>query len=186
VPVSIGVEVIDASGYVSSSLGDLPLPDRCDQRSVNRSKGRVVYLDPLLPPAAPTSRGVVADRGWPPIYSPDPLDGAIVWRDRSNNEDGFHIYARRSWFLLDCTLAHTTWRLITTVPGGTARYRPRHNQVSRSIPLPDPLPPAPGHIDRWEYAVSAYNEAGDSRLRRVGGFVGGSEAFCSTGLVPAD
>ena len=105
VPVSLAVEVIDTSGRVLSEIGRLPLPAGCDERAVARSRiGRVLYLDPLVPPQAPAPRGQVSDRGWPPVYAPDPLDGAIVWRDRSDNEDGFRVYARRSWFEADCSV----------------------------------------------------------------------------------
>jgi hypothetical protein len=38
----------------------------------------------------------------------------------------------------------------------------------------------PGALDRLEYSVSAFNEAGETRLVRIGTFVGGSE--CDTGL----
>ena len=144
---------------------------------------RVLYLDPLVPPRSPAPRGEVEDRGWPPVYAADPLDGAIVWRDRSDNEDGFNIYARRSYLLADCSVRQTSWRLVTDVAPDTQRYRPRHAQVRRSIPVPR-VPDVPGSLERWEYAVTAFNEAGETERIRVGGFVGGSEAFCDPGLEP--
>jgi hypothetical protein len=183
VPVSLAIEVIDTAGHVSSEVGSLPVPATCDQRSVERSDGRVIYLDPLVRPRTPATRGAVADRGWPPVYAPDPLDGAIVWRDRSDNEDGFRVYARRSYLQPDCSVRQTSWRLVTELPADTRRYRPRHARVRRSIDVPD-VEGVPGSLDRWEYAVTAFNEAGETDRIRVGGFVGGSEAFCDPGLEP--
>jgi hypothetical protein len=183
VPVSLAVEVVDGAGHVSSQVGRLPTPSRCDLRGVARDRSaRVIYLDPLVPPRAPASRGAVTIRGWPPESEPDPLDGAIVWRDLSRNEDGFNIYARRSYLLADCSVRHTAWRRITDVPADTRRYRPRHAQVRRSIDVPE-IEDVPGSLDRWEYAVSAFNKAGETERVRVGGFVG-SEAFCDRGLEP--
>jgi hypothetical protein len=184
VPVSLAVEVIDTAGHVSSEVGSLPVPTACDQRAVDRAdRGRVIYLDPLVRPRMPTARGSVADRGWPPVYAPDPLDSAIVWRDRSDNEDGFRVYARRSYLRPDCSVRQTSWRLVTELPADTQRYRPRHARVRRSIEVPD-IEGVPGSLDRWEYAVTSFNEAGESDRLRVGGFVGGSEAFCDPGLEP--
>ncbi|HKZ92555.1 MAG TPA: M23 family metallopeptidase [Candidatus Limnocylindrales bacterium] len=183
-PVSLAAEVVDTAGHVFSEIGDLPLPTACDERAVDRSQtGRVLYLDPLVPPQAPSPRGEVEDRAWPPLDEPDPLDGDIVWRDRSDNEDGFSIYARRSWFEEDCSITNGPWELVTTVPEDTRRYRPQHARVSRSIEVPD-IEGVPGSMDRWEYAVSAFNEAGETRRIPVGGFVRGGEALCDPGLEP--
>jgi len=184
VPVSLAVEVVDTGGHVFSEIGRLPLPGTCDDRVAERDRdAHLLYLDPLVPPRAPTPRGVVEDRGWPPVYEPDPLDGAIVWRDRSDNEDGFNIYARRSWFEVDCSVTDGPWQLVTTLPPDSRRYRPQHTRVGRSIEVPL-IEGVPGSLDRWEYAVSAFNEAGETRRLPVGGFVGGSEAFCDRGLEP--
>ena len=64
------------------------------------------------------------------------------------------------------------------------RYRPKHNQVQESLPVPDRALEAPGWMAYWEYAVSAYNTAGESDKALVGGFLGGSEAFCDIGIGP--
>jgi hypothetical protein len=64
-----------------------------------------------------------------------------------------------------------------------SRYRPNHQQVKASLPVPDQSE-VPGGMDYWEYAVAAYNAAGESAKVRVGGFLGGSEAHCDTGLEP--
>ena len=186
VPLSLGIEVVDTSGHVRSELAPLPRPARCDARSVGANDGRVVYLDALAPPNPPVYRGELFegapfDRGWPLRFFPDPLDGAVIWRDRSNNEDGFRIFVRSSWFDFECDLVHSNWRRVTTVPPNTERYRPLHNQITPTLPN-NQHPDVPGNINRWEYAVASYNEAGDSRLVRVGGFVGGGEAFCDPGL----
>jgi hypothetical protein len=182
--VSLAVEVVDRAGQVFSEIGRLPLPAACDEPNVARSRsGRVLYLDPLVPPTPPLPRGEVTDRGWPPVYAPDPLDGAIVWRDRSPNEDGFRVYARRSWFEVDCSVTNGPWQLVTQLPADTTRYRPQHSRVVRSMDVPR-IEGVPGAMTRWEYAVSAFNEAGETAKVRVGGFVGGSEAFCDPGLEP--
>ena len=184
VPVSLAVEVLDEAGHYRSSVERGLTPAKCDQRGVDRNdSARVVYLDPFAPPLAPRTRGKVEDRGWPPVYAPDPLEGAIVWRDRSNNEDGFRIYARRSWLQADCSITNGKWRLIDTVGPDLRRYRPRHNKVVRDIPVPT-IPNVPGNLVRWEYAVSSYNSAGELVLVPVGGFIGGSEAYCDQGLEP--
>ncbi|MFO7532174.1 MAG: M23 family metallopeptidase [Candidatus Limnocylindrales bacterium] len=184
VPVSLAVEVIDRAGHVYSQVGRLPLPAECDDDGAESVAGaRVLYLDPLVPPRAPTPRGRVEDRGWPPVYAPDPLKGAIVWRDRSDNEDGFRVYARRSWLEADCSITDGPWQLVTTLPSDRERYRPNHRRVAESIEVPR-IENVPGNLFRWEYAVSAFNEAGETRRLPVGGFVGGSEAFCDPGLVP--
>ena len=184
VPVSLAVEVVDAAGHVSSEIGRLPLPAACDERTVERSRnGRVLYLDPLVPPEPPLPKGNVEDRGWPPAYAPDPLDGAIVWKDRSDNEDGFRIYARRSWFEVDCSVTDGPWVLVKELPPDTKSYRPQHTKVVRSIDVPQ-IKGVPGTLVRWEYAVSAYNLAEETKKVPVGGFIGGSEAFCDPGLEP--
>jgi murein DD-endopeptidase MepM/ murein hydrolase activator NlpD len=182
VPVSLAVEVIDGAGHAFSEIGDLPLPAACDERAVDRSEaGRVLYLDPLVPPRAPAPRFEVVDRPWPPPDQTDPLQGDIVWRDRSDNEDGFRIHARRTWFEPDCSIVDGPWQLVTEAPPDTRRYRPQHARVSRSIEAPE-IEGVPGAMDRWEYAVSAFNEAGETQRVRVGGFFRGEEPFCDPGL----
>jgi hypothetical protein len=185
VPVSLAVEVIDRAGHVYSEVTSLPRPEACDVAAAESTDGaRVLYLDPLVPPAAPTARGAVSDRGWPPVYAPDPLEGAIVWRDRSNNEDGFRIYARRHWLETDCSVSQGPWRAVATIAPNKERYRPAHKQVRESMPIPE-IEGVPGYLSYWEYAVAAYNAAGETAKSRVGGFVGGSEAICDAGgLVP--
>ncbi len=185
VPVSLAVEVIDRAGHVYSQVERLPLPTECDDRRAQSAVGaRLLYLDPLVPPRAPAPRGTVSDRGWPPVYEPDPLKGAIVWRDRSDNEDGFTIYARRHWFEADCSVTKGPWKKVTSVAPGVERYRPNHQRVQRSLPVPDRVQDVPGWMAYWEFAVSAYNEAGETAKVPVGGFLGGSEGFCDPGLVP--
>ncbi len=185
VPVSFAVEVVDTAGKVYAQTAELPRPRRCDQRSAERvADGRLVYLDPLVPPAAPGARrDVPNDRGWPPVYRPDPLHGAIVWRDRSDNEDGFRIYARRSWLKADCSITDGPWQVVTEVGPNRERYRPRHGRVVESIKVPT-IRNVPGNLVQWEYAVAAFNEAGTTDLVPIGTFVGGSEGFCDPGLEP--
>lgn len=184
VPVSLAIEVIDRAGRVRSDVASLPRPAGCDDEAAEAVEGaRVLYLDPLVPPRAPASRGT-SDRGWPPVYAPDPLKGAIVWRDRAGNEDGFRIYARRHWFRADCSVARGAWVLVDEVRRNRERYRPSHARVQESLPVPAEASEAPGWMAYWEYAVTAYNAAGESKKVPVGGFVGGSEAFCDPGIGP--
>ena len=62
VPLSLGVEVIDTSGHARALDGTLPLPLRCDDEASEAVEGaRVVYLDPLVPPATPGSRGAIGN-----------------------------------------------------------------------------------------------------------------------------
>ena len=42
----------------------------------------------------------------------------------------------------------------------------------------------PGFLTYWEFAVTAYNAAGEIKTVPVGGFLGGSEAFCDAGIEP--
>lgn len=182
VPVSLAVEVIDRAGHVYSDIGRLPLPDRCDDTAGSAAQAapaRVLYLDPLVPPRPPETQGSVRARGWPPGTGPDALDGALVWSDRSDNEDGFNIYARRKWLETDCSIVVGPWREIATVAANRESYQPRHQQVLRTVKAPT-IEGVPGALDRLEYSVSAFNEAGETRLVRIGTFVGGSE--CDTGL----
>ncbi len=182
VPVSLAVEVIDRAGHVYSQMKRLPVPAACDDRRAQSADGaRLVYLDPLVPPRAPEAKGSVRARGWPPGTSADPLGGAIVWRDRSNNEDGFNIYARRKWLEADCSIVVGPWRKIADVPPDKERYAPRHQQVLKSVKVPK-IEGVPGALDRLEYSVSAFNEAGETSRVQVAAFVGGSE--CDTGLIP--
>ncbi len=179
VPVSLAVEVIDRAGNVYSDIGRLPLPAECDGTPDAGARARVLYLDPLVPPRDPEPAGGLRARGWPPGTGPDPLDGALVWRDRSDNEDGFTIYARRKWLETDCSIVVGPWREVATIAANRERYDPRHQQVLRSVRAPR-IEGVPGALDRLEYSVSAFNEAGETRLVRIGTFVGGSE--CDTGL----
>jgi hypothetical protein len=184
VPVSLAVEVIDGAGHVYSEIGDLPLPVDCEERTGGRRRtGRVLYLDPLVPPRAPAARFELVARPWPPVGQTDPLDGDILWRDRSNNEEGFRIYARRSWFDRDCKIRNGRWQLVTEVPADTRRYHPLNARVARSLEAPD-IKGVPGFMDRWEYSVSAFNEVGETRRVRVGGFFRGDAPYCGPGLEP--
>ncbi|CAN5737838.1 hypothetical protein BH23CHL8_BH23CHL8_23570 [soil metagenome] len=182
VPVSLAFEVIDASGHARVGRAGLPAPTPRDARRSERAAGaRLVYLDPLVPPPAPRTRGPVSDRAFPPV-EPDPLDGRVVWRDRAANEDGYRIYARRNWLNADCDIIRGRYVLITTLPAGSTSYRPRHQRILRAAPAPD-VPNVPGSLTRYEVFVAAFNEAGESDRVYVGGFVAGGEGFCDTGPV---
>jgi hypothetical protein len=75
---------------------------------------------------------------------------------------------------------------VKELPPDTKTYRPQHTKVTRSIEVPV-IKGVPGTMVRWEYAVSAYNLAEETKKVPVGGFIGGSEAFCDPGLeLPPD
>ena len=78
VPLSLAVEVIDTSGHARALDGTLPLPSRCDDPASQSVEGaRLVYLDPLVPPATPGTRGAIGIRAVPPIRA-----GPTRWRCR--------------------------------------------------------------------------------------------------------
>jgi hypothetical protein len=185
VPVSLGVEVVDRAGHVRSNIGSLPIPERCDQRAIDRSDGRVVYLDPLTPPLAPVNRGRTnVDRPFPynvEVYGPDPLNGYVAWRDRAENEDGYYMYVRRNWLRADCSLASGPYVRVATLPPNSKRYQPRHQRNLRSAPAPD-IPDVPGYMTRYRIYASAFNKAGESRRTLLGAFIAGGEGFCDRGL----
>jgi hypothetical protein len=186
VPLSLGVEVIDTIGHARALDGTLPLPLRCDDEAAEAVDGaRLVYLDPLVPPATPGSRGAVGIRTVPP-FEPDPLDGDIVWRDHATNEDGYRLYARRQWFDSDCEIATGPYVIIDTLPPDSRRYTPRHNRILRMAPIPASAEEGPGAITQYRLYVSAFNEAGETPRVFVGGFFVGLDAFCDEGLPGPD
>jgi hypothetical protein len=181
VPVSLAFEVLDASGHARLPREGLPTSTACDAGRSERVAGaRLVYLDPLVPPPAPGTRGRVTDRAFPPL-DPDPLDGRVVWRDRAANEDGYRIYVRRTWLNEECEVLRGRYVLITTLPADSTGYRPRHQRILRAAPAPE-IPDVPGSLTRYEVFVAAFNEAGESARTYVGGFVAGGEGFCDPGL----
>ncbi len=186
VPVSLGIEVVDLSGHVYSILRELPRPEACDDSRAAATPGaRILALDPLVPPLAPVSRVTEEWRAVPappPPAKPDPLDGAIAWRDRADNEDGYEVYARRQWLEADCSITEGGYVLIETLPPDTKRYEPRHQRILRLAPAPD-VPNVPGFMTAYRLFVSAFNEAGESERVDMGGFLLGGEMFCDTGLV---
>ena len=182
VPVSLAVEVVDGTGRVNSRIGDLPLPTRCDQPAIDRREaGRVVYLDPLVPPTAPLPRGTAEFRLQPPVGQPE-FGGDVVWRDRADNEEGYRVYARRFWLAPDCTIVRGRQALIDTLPANARRYTPRHQRILRLVPAGRIQGQPPGYMNRYQIFVSAFNEAGESRRVFMDGFDVGGEAFCDPGL----
>ena len=182
VPVSLAVEVIDVSGHARALDGSLPLPARCDDDAAEDVEdAHLVYLDPLAPPATPGTRGATGIRTVPP-NAPDPLDGDVVWRDLSTNEDGFRIYARREWFDEACDVATGPYVLIDTLPADARRYEPRHNRILRLTPIPPRASEGPGTLNQYRLYVAAFNEAGETPRVFVGGFFIGLDAFCDEGL----
>ena len=175
VPVSLAVEVIDTAGHVSSQVSSLPTPTRCDQRSVARDRAaRVIYLDPLVPPRSPAPawrrRGSwLAARLRPrPARRRRRVAGSLRQRGRLQR-----LRPSRATCWPTAACARRPGDSITDVPPDTQRYRPRHAEVRRSIPVPQ-VADVPGALDRWEYASPRSTRPARPPRVRVGGFVGGS------------
>lgn len=189
VPVSLAVEVVDRAGQAWSEIGRLPLPATCDARQAGGSGGnatssRLVYLDPLVPPVAPRRLSAGGRRQFAPLPAQDPEPGLVRWRDRANNEDGYRVYARRSYFTESCEVARGPWVAIEELPADTSRYAPRHARMIRLTPVD--LPDAPGRLTSYELYVSAFNEAGESERVRMGTFQKERIFFCDAGVFPPD
>lgn len=185
VPVSLAVEVVDGAGHVFSEVGRLPLPGECDEPAIERDPiGRVLYLDPLVPPTAPV---LLSSPNWrwfkQPAFleEPDPDGGFVRWRDRADNEDGYRVYARRNFFDAACNIVEGPLVAIDTLPADAKRYEPRHASVIRSTPVD--LPDAPGTLTAYQLFVAAFNEAGESRRTYMGSFLKEDGFICDTGLV---
>lgn len=140
-------------------------------------------------PRAPAARGSVEttfpeylrDPFTPPDQVDDPNQEVVRWRDRSNNEDGFRVYARRGYCTLrdgadpdqplddgDYRLARTNAVRIDSLPANQQRYRPAHLEIAEQMPT---KPRQPGSNDEfYELLVAAYNEAGASQRRVVASF----------------
>jgi heat shock protein HslJ len=140
-------------------------------------------------PRAPSARGSVEtafpeylrDPFTPPDQVEDPNQEVVRWRDRSNNEDGFRVYARRGYCTLregvnpdqsldddDYRLARTRAVRIDSLPANQQRYRPAHLEIADRMPA---KPRQPSSNDEfYELLVAAYNEAGESQRRVVASF----------------
>lgn len=140
-------------------------------------------------PRAPAARGSVQttfpeylrDPFTPPDQVEDPNQEVVRWRDRSNNEDGFRVYARRGYCTLkdgvdpeqrldegDYRLARTRTIRIDSLPADQQRYRPAHLEIADQLPA---KPRQPGSNDEfYEILVAAHNEAGESQRRVVASF----------------
>jgi hypothetical protein len=186
VPVTVTVEVVDRAGRVWSEIGSLPLPATCDEAAARATggTGRVLYLDPLVPPAAPLRLSAGARRLFDPRPAEDGEPGVVRWRDRADNEDGYRVYARRSYFTEACDIARGPWVRIGELPPDTVRYEPRHARLIRLTPVD--LPEAPGKLTSYELYVSSFNEAGESERVRMGTFQKERGFFCDTGLPGPD
>jgi len=140
-------------------------------------------------PRAPGARGSVRttfpeylrDPSTPPDQVEEPNQEIVRWRDRSNNEDGFNIYARRGYCVLrdgvdtNQTLDGDDFRLqrdppvrIDRLRADRTRFRPAHLAIDEQLPE---KPVSPYSNDEfYDLLVTAYNDAGESRRRLVGSF----------------
>ena len=143
---------------------------------------------PAAKTTAPRSRGKVETQfpawmreGVPPDEI-DNLNREVVrWRDRSDDEDGFRVYARRGYCELkpgadpnqaldedDFRLARSKAVMLDELPAGTTRYRPDHAAIDAALPE---APRSPYSNDQfYDLYVSAYGDAGESKRVRVGSF----------------
>lgn len=138
-------------------------------------------------PVAPRARGTVERRYT--FQDPDEARGLIRWRDRSDDERGFRVYARRIFCGLkagadpsqvldyeDFTEQRSRFVRIATLPADATRYRPVHSAVMDELP---PLPrPLYGTGAAYDLYVAAYNEAGESERTPVGSYTVTPEWFC--------
>ena len=139
-------------------------------------------------PKAPQSRGKVTTQfpawmreGVPPEQIENLNREIVRWRDRSGNEDGFRVYARRGFCQLkpgtdpnqalddgDFRRSRTKAILIDELPASTTRYRPDHSAINAALPE---APQSPYSNDQfYDLSVSAYNDAGETKRVRVGSF----------------
>ncbi len=139
-------------------------------------------------PKAPKARGKTKTQfpawmleGVPPEQIDDLNREVVRWRDRSDDEDGFRVYARRGFCELrpgtdpnqsldedDFRRSRSAAVLIDELAADTKRYRPDHMAIDAALPE---APESPYSNDQfYDLLVSAYNDAGESKQVRVGSF----------------
>ncbi|CAN5784493.1 hypothetical protein BH23CHL8_BH23CHL8_15040 [soil metagenome] len=141
---------------------------------------------PTRRPRAPAAIGDV-DTAFP-SQDPDPDLGVVEWQDRSDDEAGFHVYARRGFCALrggadprdpdedDFRLRRTRFVRIARLAPDTVQYRPRHEAIEAELP---DAPRSPYSDDEfYDVYVSAYNSVGESRRARVGSYFLTPEFTC--------
>lgn len=139
-------------------------------------------------PTAPKSRGKVKTQfpdwmreGLPPDQIEDLNREVVRWRDRSDDEDGFRVYARRGFCELrpgsdpnqplgddDFRRSRTKAVLIDELPADTNRYRPDHSAIDAALPE---VAESPYSNDQfYDLYVAAFNDAGETKRVRVASF----------------
>lgn len=139
-------------------------------------------------PRAPKSQGKVRTQfpawmrdGLPPDQIEDPNREVVRWRDRSDDEAGFRVYARRGFCELrpgsdpnqaleedDFRRSRTKAVLIDELAAGTNRYRPDHAAIDEALPQ---VPESPYSNDQfYDLYVSAFNDAGETKPERVASY----------------
>jgi heat shock protein HslJ len=142
---------------------------------------------PASAPAAPRARVEVERR-----YTAQDRDqerGLVTWRDRSADEDGFRVYARRIYCGLkagadpsqalseeDFTEKRSRFVRVASLPADATRFRPRHAAIMERLP-PQPIPRY-GTGAAYDLYVAAHNEAGESERTPVGSYTVTPEWFC--------
>jgi len=139
-------------------------------------------------PTAPKSRGKVKTQfpawmreGLPPDQIEDLNREVVRWRDRSDDEDGFRVYARRGFCELrpgsdpnqplgddDFRRSRTKAVQIDELAADTNRYRPDHSAIDAALPE---VPESPYSNDQfYDLYVAAFNDAGETKRVRVASF----------------
>ncbi len=139
-------------------------------------------------PKAPKSQGKVRTQfpdwmrdGLPPEQIEDLNREVVRWRDRSDDEDGFRVYARRGFCELrpgsdpnqpleedDVRRSRTKAVLIDELPADTNRYRPDHAAIDAALPE---VPESPYSNDQfYDLYVAAFNDAGETKPVRVASY----------------
>jgi heat shock protein HslJ len=139
-------------------------------------------------PAAPRAAGAVDTEfpdwmrdGLPPDQIADKNREVVRWRDRVDDEAGYHIYARRGYCQLkpgidpnqaldegDFRLARGKAVRIDRLPADTTRYRPDHQAIDDALPE---MPVSPYSNDQfYDLYVAAFDDVGESKRVRVASF----------------
>jgi heat shock protein HslJ len=169
-------------GVVAGSDGETGLGD--DPPDADAGETEAI---PASVPAAPRAR-VEVERRYT-YQDPDQARGLVTWRDRSADEDGFRVYARRIYCGLkagadpsralaeeDFTEKRSRFVRVASLPADATRFRPRHAAIMEELPS-QPIPRY-GTGAAYDLYVVAFNEAGESERTPVGSYTVTPEWFC--------
>ena len=185
VVLAFGAGMVDVPqadiGQVLALLNDLQVQVGALEERVATLEGEPV-AEPARGPRAPGPRGAVEtvfpeylrDPSTPPSEIEDKDREIVRWRDRSDDEDGFVVYARRGYCVLRAgvdpnqALGESDFRLqrgetvqVDSLPADSRRYRPDHEAIDARLPE---KPVSPYSNDEfYDLLVAAHSEAGESR-----------------------